>query len=318
MEHLDHRIEDVYDLYTKCKSLEHTALFYRVEPSDLVSLFEKHGKPIVKFKKKSRRLWQRYSPDFVKKMYNFYINGNTLNKTAEKFNVPSNGYLSRLFRQHGLATKKNGALVRKKRGARPDVLRKAAKAVELYKEGETLEQIGARFGVTRERVRQWMEHLGVGRRSVRNIELHEKMSSIKDDVEKMYCQDGFSRKRIAEELDIPIGVVDRCIQRYKMKKKFKRDSYPIEEWEKLYEEGVSTIEIGKRFQLSNSIVSNRLRAAGVKMRNKYLVNSIPQKRVEKAIELKKQGWPNWKICLEVGMSGQTLIKYLEKHQLLDD
>jgi len=257
--------------------------------------------------KRGRR--RRDCSALVAKMHKDYLKGKTLTEVGEKYGT-NISRVSLLFKEHGFKVNQRG----RRKGATVETLKNAALAVDLYREGQTLESIGARLGVTRERVRQWMELLATGRKEIRNEHREEKMESLSNEVRELAAL-GYSVTRIAQTMGTNPPMVKAILKRnnipisYKQGSKFSMEV--IKEWGNLYQSGISTIEISRRYKVGNGNVSRLLRQKlGIKLRDRY--NLVPEAMVNKFISLHGQGRTLRYISREFGFSVQTVKRYLVK------
>ncbi len=90
--------------------------------------------------------------------------GMSMTELAEKYGCSTSGIRSRLLRHltpaeihDAILTMRRAGIFRTRHRKIPRTsAEKAAEAVAMYRDGQTLQRIGERFGVSRERVRQWI------------------------------------------------------------------------------------------------------------------------------------------------------------------
>lgn len=130
-----------------------------------------------------------------------------------------------------------------------------------YKDGMSMTAIGAKFGVTRERVRQWMERAGLARRHVGNLQKipREKWPEL--------CKDYVQRPRWGALIGTARewGVNDSTIQRILIKSGVwapgQARKIPIESWSRVCKDYLqlgSMAKVARIWHVSNSTIGNIL------------------------------------------------------------
>lgn len=164
----------------------------------------------------------------------------------------------------------------------PSQGRRNREIARLYtEEGLTLAAIGARFGITRQRVRQVLEETGVSGRTS-HTGLRPRLLAQRDkEIGRLYVHHGLTITQIGQRLGLGYSTVRHALIRAQVRRRSPgprcrqgtrysvvRDLLPQRNREmmRLYREGHLTIsEIGLQFQRDESTVARILREAGVDM-----------------------------------------------------
>lgn len=176
-------------------------------------------------------------------------------------------------------------------------------AIELYKQGFTLEQIGRLFGVTREGIRQHLARRGYTRldggiteRRTQEVEYIEEASS-----------KGATIEEIAKELDTSVTKIRNLVVQHNIdaQSDYKKHNKEIfEEIKKLHDQGLSQSAIAKKINYSQTFVSKVLvNEYGIKSKN--LVDNDDAKRMY------KEGYSMHEIAKKYGVTYAQVYNILK-------
>lgn len=294
------KIKKIHEFYKKSGSFEQTALEFKVSASYIQTLFRRAGL-------KTGRENQKYSEEKINEMHEAYKAGSTFTEISKDFDI-SISYLFQLFKKRKFVSRSRG---RPKGFHAPEVLDRAIESVRLYKEGFSLEDIGKKFNVTRERVRQYMDMLNEGRRQIRKEQAAQELQEVGPKIKELADQ-GYARNAIADKLGVSYRIVSLYFNIHGIRPKRAADHYPIKEWERLYKSGKSTIWISTHYKVNASLVSRHLNEAGIQLRDKYEINRLSDEKIKQISKLRKSGLTLDAIAHRVGASVVTVNKYLNR------
>jgi DNA-directed RNA polymerase sigma subunit (sigma70/sigma32) len=135
----------------------------------------------------------------------------------------------------------------------------------LYQDGATLNKVGERYGVTRERVRQLFNKAGLATRSRR--EASERNRTPGPPVVEMYAlhEQGATLKEVGKQFGLSGSHVGYLFKKADLQRQPRRGR-PVQEMHTLYKQGTTLKEVGEQFGLSASQVSRLFKKAGLQRR----------------------------------------------------
>jgi DNA-directed RNA polymerase specialized sigma subunit len=220
-------------------------------------------------------------------------------------------------------------------GTSPHPSERNAEMVRLYAEGDlTLRDIGERFRVTRERVRQIVARAGVHRKAGRKVprEVPEHLKQRNDEIVRLYAE-GLKLKEIANRVGLSLGGLHSVIRTANVHRRRPgtagpRKGTPLapaddrrkrnEDIVRLYQqERLSLRQVGARVGVSDSAVLYVLERAGVPRRSRSWRSSWPwkdakQQRREIVHAYLEMRASTEKVATLFGISPETVAGVLEK------
>ncbi len=241
-------VGEMYALYQQGASLREVSGRLGVAESTVSKLFRDAGLPA---RAPGRRRKREYP---VGEMYALYERGTTLREVGRRFRL-SHGRLRELFTEAGLETRPTSREY------------PVAEMYGLYEQGVPLKDIGRRFEVSETSLSRLFRASGL---SLRAPGRHKKREYPVAEMYALYEQ-GTLLREIGERYGVSDTHVSRLFRSAGLKTKTadsrgRRRGYPVAEMYALYEQGASLKQVAERFRLSNSLVGELFKAAGLQIR----------------------------------------------------
>ena len=136
----------------------------------------------------------------------------------------------------------------------------------VYQDGATLEEVGKRYGITRERVRQLFKKAGLKTRSRQEtLELKRRRDPTVAEMYALYEQ-GATLKEVGPQFGRSAERVGELFEKAGLKRRSRER--PVQEMHTLYKDGATLDEVGERFGISGSQVCHLFKKAGLKTRGR--------------------------------------------------
>ncbi|GEM_PF-3141185 len=233
----------------------------------------------------------------------YTLEGQTQEDIADKLDI-SQPMVSKYLKDLGVKTRPRG---------RPSKIsdETVKKFVELYEEGWTIKEISERYGVYRTTVSKKLKEKGLKlRRRGRKISLNMIMKWV-----GLY-EEGLTQKEIAEMYDVCQGTVSNKLREQGIKGRWLslKKNIPddvLEQWERLYKQGVSLTEITRIYGVSYKTVSSKLTKKGV-LPIKKDTKEIKDELVEEWVSLYKSGLTQKEIAERYDISPTKISEKLRE------
>lgn len=182
-------------------------------------------------------------------------------------------------------------------------------AVEMYKNGATLNEISAKVGCTRERIRQVLGKEGELVRGVHGS--FRKLITHADEIIKSYL-DGASLGEVAAKFESSPYTIKKLLVERNVPLRQKYSEEVIDTAALMYNEGKSLADIAASLHLDAMTLVKRLREAGVKIRKSNYGPPLSEEVVDQIIALRLNGMSQGEIADKLGISQPTVSSHLRK------
>jgi len=287
-----HPVKEMYALYQTGLSVERVAPRFGLSPSRVRQLFSEAGLPI-----RSR------GEHPVQEMHQLYESGLSLRGVGERFGL-SGAQVGVLFRARKLPVRRGGA------SKTPISKDQVQEIKDLRRQGATRSEIAERLRLPRSRVIEILREAGLGRPVVTHP------------IEDMYAlyQSGASLREVAEQFGLSRTYVSQLFKQTGKgirpggsRKGYAAGSqraHPIEEMYEMHRSGATLREVGKRYGLSSSRMSDLFRAAGLEV-----LRHRAEQRVEEMYAFYSEGATLREVGKRYGLSGTEVRRLFLREDL---